>query len=173
MPGRLGSRKRPKPRPREGKPHTPAIGLGLFLTRAEIQKLKALAASDLRSVPNYAMWLVARDLVRPARKAAFFHLYLGPPETWEPVAPLELKAALPSPRHAVAYILDTFTIVRRHDEQAHGEYRTKRVILAVYDALQHAITTGKPYQTLLDPPPGDLRVAHPLKPRTGRESPDA
>ena len=69
MPGRLPTRKRPRPRPRKGKPRTPVIGVGLFLTRAEIQKLKAIAASDLRSVPNYVMWLVARDLERAARKA--------------------------------------------------------------------------------------------------------
>jgi hypothetical protein len=39
-----------------------------MLTRAKIAKLKALAASDLRSVPNYVMWLVARDPERPAQK---------------------------------------------------------------------------------------------------------
>ena len=33
------------------------------------------------------------------------------------------------------YILDTCPIVRKNDEKAHGEYRTKRVILEVYDAL--------------------------------------
>ncbi|MBV8075058.1 MAG: hypothetical protein JO284_01580, partial [Planctomycetaceae bacterium] len=47
------------------------------------------------------------------------------------------------------------------DEQEHGEYRTKRVILEIYDALAEAIRTGQPYQTRLDPPPADLRVAHP------------
>ena len=57
--------------------------------------------------------------------------------------------------------MDTFPIVKRKDEAAHGEYRTKRVILEIYDAMQQAIETGQPYQTLLDPPPADLRVAHP------------
>ena len=32
-------------------------------------------------------------------------------------------------RADVDYILDTFPIVRRRDEQAFGEYRTKRLIL--------------------------------------------
>ena len=59
-----------------------------------------------------------------------------------------------------AYILDTFHIVRRKDEAAYGEYRTKRVILEVYDAMAEAERTGVPYQTRLDPPPGDPRVAH-------------
>jgi hypothetical protein len=82
----------------------------------------------------------------------------------------------------VAHILDTFPIVRKNDEKAHGEYRTKRVILEIYDAMaevmrangQLPVASGdKPlttrysplasssYQTRLDPPPADPRVAHP------------
>ena len=51
------------------------------------------------------------------------------------------------------YILETFPIVKRKDEQAHGEYRTKRVILDIYDAMQQAMETGTAYHTRLDPPP--------------------
>jgi len=56
------------PRLRKRKPHSAAIGLGLMLTRAEIQKLKALAASDLRSVNSYVCCLVVQELIRSARK---------------------------------------------------------------------------------------------------------
>ena len=42
---------------------------------------------------------------------------------------------------------------RMYDEKAHGEYRTKRVILDIYDAMAEASRTGRPYQTRLDPPP--------------------
>jgi hypothetical protein len=59
--------------------------------------------------------------------AAFFHLY-----------GIE--------RHDVDYIMETFPIVKRKDEQRHSEYRTKRVILEIYDAMQRAIDTGKPYE---------------------------
>jgi hypothetical protein len=52
-------------------------------------------------------------------------------------------------------MLETFPIVKRKDEQAHGEYRTKRVILDIYDAMQQAIETGTPYRTRLDPPPAN------------------
>jgi hypothetical protein len=45
-----------------------------------------------------------------------------------------------------------------------GEYRTKRVILEVYDAMAEAIRTGKRYQTHLDPLPADRRVANPSRP---------
>lgn len=71
-----------------------------------------------------------------------------------------LKYHFPQPRHAVASILDQFPIVRQKDEQAHGRYRTKERILEIYDAMQRAIDTGQPYQTLLDPPPSNPRVAH-------------
>lgn len=104
--------------------------------------------------------------------AAFFHLYL-PCEAnggWKflesetPATRQSLLAAFPTPRDAVAYIMDTFPIVRKNDEKAHGEYRTKRVILEIYDAMAEAIRTGKPYQTRLDPPPADPRCCHPPRP---------
>ncbi|MBI3089596.1 MAG: hypothetical protein HYY96_02930 [Candidatus Tectomicrobia bacterium] len=99
-----------------------------------------------------------RFLLRYELDAAFFHLYLGSGkwrgasgETEEELA--ALQARCPTPRDAAAYILDTFPIVKRKDEQRFGEYRAKRLILEVYDAMQRATTTGQPYQTLLDPRP--------------------
>ena len=38
-------------------------------------------------------------------------------------------------RADVDYIMETFPIVKRKDEAAHGEYRTKRVILEFYDQM--------------------------------------
>jgi SOS-response transcriptional repressor LexA len=81
-------------------------------------------------------------------------------ETVEELA--RLKASFPTPRDAVAYIMDTFPIIRRKDEEKYnGDYRTRRVILEIYEAMQEAIRTGKPYQTRLDPPPADPRCCHP------------
>jgi hypothetical protein len=109
--------------------------------------------------------------------AAFCHLYLladadgqwlparnadGCPRNETPEELAELKKHFPTPRDAVAYIMDTFPIVRRKDvERYNGDYRTKRVILEIYDAMQEAIRTGQPYQTRLDPPPADPRCCHP------------
>jgi hypothetical protein len=76
--------------------------------------------------------------------AAFFHLY-------------------GISRDDADYIMDTFPIVRRHDESRHGDYRTKRLILQIYDALADSIATGTPYRTLLDPPPADPRCCHPSR----------
>ena len=95
--------------------------------------------------------------------------YDGPPFQWDPARRFLLRAELDAAffhlygisRDDTDYIMDTFPIVRKNDEKAHGEYRTKRVILEVYDALADAIRTGKTYSTRLDPPPADPRVAHP------------
>jgi len=38
-------------------------------------------------------------------------------------------------RDELDYILDTFPIVRRKDEEKYGEYRTKRMVLEKYDVL--------------------------------------
>ena len=112
-----------------------------------------------------------RFLLRCELDAAFFHFYMpaelngdwrpAEGETAEDLA--RLKASFPTPRDAVAYIMDTFPIVRRNDEASYGEYRTKHVILEVYDALAISIRTGQPYQTRLDPPPADPRCCHPPK----------
>jgi len=56
--------------------------------------------------------------------------------------------------------METFPIVKRKDEQNYSEYHTKRVVLEIYDAMAETIRTGKPYRTLLDPPPADPCVAH-------------
>jgi hypothetical protein len=101
-----------------------------------------------------------RFLLRSELDATFFHLCLGPENEWSR-QPAALTEAFSSPRNVVGYVMDTFPIVRRKDEQEHGEFRTKRVILEIYDAMAEAQRTGATYQTRLDPPPADPRVAHP------------
>ncbi len=98
--------------------------------------------------------------------------YDGPPFRWDPERRALLRAELDAaffhlyglPRDDVDYVLKTFPIVKRHDEEAHGHYRTKRLILARYDAMADAAASGRPYQTALEPPPADPRVAHPPRP---------
>jgi hypothetical protein len=82
-----------------------------------------------------------RAILRAELDACFFHLYgLGAED--------------------VDYVMDTFPIVRRKDEERYGEYRTKRLILEAYDAMAKAAANGKPFVSKLDPPPADPRVAH-------------
>jgi hypothetical protein len=111
-----------------------------------------------------------RFLIRCELDAAFFHLYLrsdaqghwrqarkadGSPNDETPEEFAELKMYFPTPRDAVADIMDSFPIVRRNDEEAYnGDYRTKRVILDMYDEMQRATSPGQSYQTRVNPPPG-------------------
>jgi hypothetical protein len=84
----------------------------------------------------------------------------GPPFVWDPARRFQLRCDLDAAffhlygiaRDDIAYVMDTFPIVRRHDESAFGEYRTKRVVLEVYDALAKAAASGKPYVSPLGPP---------------------
>lgn len=75
--------------------------------------------------------LARRHRTRAELDAAFFHFY-------------------GLTRDEVDYIMDTFPIVRRKDLAEFGEYRTKRLILEIYDAMQHAIDTGVPYTSAAD-----------------------
>jgi N-6 DNA Methylase len=94
--------------------------------------------------------------------------YAGPPFRWDGDRRFLLRCELDATffylygisRDDVGYVMDTFPVVKRKDEQQHGEYRTKRVILEMYDDLAEAVRTGQPYLTRLEPPPADLRMAH-------------
>ncbi|MYN68491.1 MAG: N-6 DNA methylase [Acidobacteria bacterium] len=116
-----------------------------------------------------------RFLLRCELDAAFFHLYLPSDDRgdWRPARSAdgcphdetsaeldELRAHFSSPRAAVGYVMDTFPIVRRKDEERFGQYRTRDVILEIYDALQEAVATGTSYRSKLDPAPADPRCCH-------------
>jgi len=70
--------------------------------------------------------------------------YEGPPFKWNEERRAQLRAKLDAiyfhlygiSRDDVAYILDTFPIVRRKDEAKYGEYRTKRMTLEKYDEYE-------------------------------------
>ena len=62
------------------------------------------------------------------------------------------------------WLLDLFTVLRKYEERDHGEFRTKRVVLEIYDEIATAKQTGRAYQTRLTPPPADPK----LLPRAGR-----
>ena len=110
-----------------------------------------------------------RFQIRCELDAAFFHLYLpsNSDGAWKPARVAEgnvvdetpehlaaLSPHFPTPRHAVAHILDSFPLVRKKDEQAHGRYRTKERILEIYDQMLEAQRNGGEWVSPLDPPPG-------------------
>jgi hypothetical protein len=65
-----------------------------------------------------------------------------------------------TPRDAVAYIMDTFPIVKTRDEEKFGTYRTEDTILRIYDDLTESQRTGRPYVSPLNPPPGPPTEEH-------------
>ena len=97
--------------------------------------------------------------------------YEGPPFRWNPDRRALIRAELDAAmfglygieRADVEYIMETFPIVKRRDEDRFVEYRTKRLILERYDALGAADAAGVPYESPLDPPPGDPRAAHAIE----------
>jgi hypothetical protein len=89
-----------------------------------------------------------RQFMRAELDAAYFHLY-----------GLE--------RDEVEHVMRSFEALRRREERQVGEFRTKRLILERYDAMAEAARTGHPYETVLDPPPGQ-GPRHPALQRSSR-----
>jgi hypothetical protein len=86
----------------------------------------------------------------------------GPPYRWLPDRRELLRAELDAAmfhvygltRAETEHVLDAFPVLRKYEERDHGEFRTRRLVLEIYDAMQQAAASGTPYQTRLDPPPG-------------------
>ncbi len=84
----------------------------------------------------------------------------GPPFLWDPQRRFQLECEIDAAffhlygisRDDASYILDTFPVLARSDERAYGEYRTKRVVLNVYDRLTAAVAAGRPCVSPLAPP---------------------
>jgi hypothetical protein len=86
----------------------------------------------------------------------------GPPFRWLPDRREQLRAELDAAilhlygleRDDAEHVLDSFFVVRKYEERDHGEFRTKRLVLAAYDAMAQAAASGVPFASPLDPPPG-------------------
>jgi hypothetical protein len=153
---------------------------GIHLTYNYLKQLPVLAPKTFDATTLWSAPTMLRDWVLPRMLeltytawdlASFAHDvgYEGPPFRWAPDRRFLLRCELDAAffhlyglsRDDTAYVMDTFPIVRKNDEKVCGEYRTKRVILEIYDAMAEAARTGQAYQTRLDPPPADPRAAHP------------
>ncbi|QYX76962.1 Eco57I restriction-modification methylase domain-containing protein [Streptomyces akebiae] len=134
----------PVPTPDQLAPHAEFVTtriLELTYTANDIRPF----ASDLGDTGAPFQWDEdRRAIIRAELDALFFHLY-------------------GITRDDTAYILDTFNVTRDNDIKAHGEYRTKNLILAEYDrmaaaglTLENPLTEGESgtYRSTLTPPPG-------------------
>lgn len=87
----------------------------------------------------------------------------GGPFRWVPERREQLRAELDAAmlhlygldRSDVEHILDSFFVVEKYERRDHGEFRTKRLVLAAYDAMAEAARTGTPFTSALSPAPGD------------------
>ena len=140
-------------------------------------------AASLRGVDStsYAGWLRPRvlELTYTSWRMAPFAIDClelpdgtdpGPPFRWIPERREQLRAEIDAamfhlygmPREDVEHVMDSFAVVRKYDERDHGEFRTKRLILEIYDAMADAAARGTVYTSPLDPPPGD-GPRHPVR----------
>ena len=109
---------------------------------------------------TYTAW----DLEAFAQDCGWF----GPPFRWDEDRRFQLRCELDAAffhlyglnRDDTAYILDTFPIVKRKDEEKFGTYRTKDRILELYDALAECQRTSKAFVSPLNPAPASMAAAH-------------
>ena len=142
---------------------------GVNLTYNYLQQLPALRPEILRAIAPWDQslslqdWIVQRvgELSFTANDLVAIGREVGLGETPRPFDPArrevrraELDAAFfhlyGIERDDVDYIMETFPIVKRKDIAAHGEFRTKRLILEIYDAMRVAIDTGIQYRSEFD-----------------------
>jgi hypothetical protein len=108
-------------------------------------------AVDMNELADEFQWsgskrgwdLNSRAIVRSELDGAMFHLY-------------------GISRDDVEYIMETFPIVKKKELREFGEYRTKKMILDVYEHMAEAERTGVPYRSSIadledDLPAGDIQ----------------
>ncbi len=87
--------------------------------------------------------------------------FLQKPQSWATDMRQDLRAELDAAwfhvfgvtREEVDYVMESFPIVKRKDIAAFGSYRTKELIIQVYDAMQAAIDSDRPYQSPFETEP--------------------
>ena len=110
----------------------------LYYTNWELQ---GLAESIGRETPPFRWDPSRRRILQAEIDAAVLHLYGldGEQANW---------------------VVDSFPVLRKYEERDHGEFRTKQLVLAAYDAMAKAKASGTAYQTPLSPPPADISLCH-------------
>ncbi|MBL7492508.1 N-6 DNA methylase [Frankia sp. AgB1.9] len=82
----------------------------------------------------------------------------GPPFRWVPERRAQIRAELDAAylhlyglsRAEAEHVLDSFFVLRKNEERIFDEFRTRRLVLAVYDAM-----AAGSFVSPLEPPPGD------------------
>lgn len=116
--------------------------LELCFTSVELSEL----ANDLGRSHSPFRWTPDRRVLLQAEiDAAMLHLY-------------------GLDRAQAEWLLDTFTVLRKYEERDHnGEFRTRQVVLSIYDEMAAARRASRAYQSRLNPAPADPSLCHPLR----------
>jgi hypothetical protein len=136
------------------------VNLNYFIVR----QLPVLPPHDVRPFGTFCADRVL-ELTYTAHDMAAFARGLGdhgPPFRWDEERRFAIRAELDAlffrlygiGRADAAYIMDTFTGVRKTDIARHGSYRTREAILDCYDRMAAADAAGARYRTTITPPPG-------------------
>ncbi|MFF8945716.1 Eco57I restriction-modification methylase domain-containing protein [Streptomyces sp. NPDC014864] len=146
---------------------------GKHLTYGYLYQLPVLAPNE---VPKLGAWVsdprgwIERRVVELAYNSRFLAPFAkdlgfqGRPFRWNRDRRAAVRAELDAlffhfygvSRRDVSYVMDTFNIVKRAEEAAFGGvYRTKELILDIYDRMADAQAASGEYRTVLDPPPGE------------------
>lgn len=94
-----------------------------------------------------------------------------PPFRWQPDRRVLLQAEIDAAilhlyglsKVQAEWLLDSFTVLHKYEERDHNEFRTKRIVLEIYDEMSAAKLAGRAYQTRLNPVPADPSCCHPAK----------
>ena len=144
---------------------------GLHLTYFTMRQLPALHPTSYGVATPWAPEMRVRDWILPRVLELTYTAWdlkrvaedcgdHGPPFIWDPERRFQLQSEIDAAFFHLygislddaAYILDTFPVLKQSEERVHGEYRTKRVVLETYDALESAASKGIPYESPLGPP---------------------
>lgn len=113
--------------------------LELWFTNVELEAF----ARDLGFEGRPFIWnKIRRPAIQAEIDAAMLHLYGLTKEQSE-------------------WVLNSFTVLRKYEERDHDEFRTKRLVLAAYDAMAEAKAARTAYISPLSPPPADPSLCHP------------
>jgi len=82
----------------------------------------------------------------------------SPPFRWQPERRRALQGEIDAAvlhlfrlnRRQAEWLLDSFTVLRKYEEREVGDYRTKTIVLEIYDRMSEAIAAGVSYRTHLD-----------------------
>ncbi len=130
----------------------------------EVDWLGATAIEWLKS-RLLELWFTNVELEAFARDLGFG----GRPFIWNKIRRLAIQAEIDAAmlhlygltREQSEWVLNSFTVLRKYEERDHNEFRTKRLVLAAYDAMAEAKAARTAYISPLSPPPADPSLCHP------------